>query len=384
MDYKQIYEITNTITKMVLGDTEVVAEDLSNLVDIGTKVFNSQSLDKYVNALVDHVGKMVFDNRIYKMKAPSVLMDSWEYGQILEKVRGEMPEAVENETWELEDGKTYDENIFHKPVISAKFFDKRTTFEVEVSITERQAKGAFSNANQMGAFISMIYTKVENALEVRNERLIMSTICASIAETYHAEVGTSTPSTTTGVKAINLLKLYNDETGKSLTFAKALTDLDFLKYASFVILLTSDHMTNLSKLFNVGGTEKFTPKDSQHVVLLSEFAKRADMWLQSDTWHNELTALPKSEHVSYWQGTGTKFDLDSCAKIDVITPSGDKVTIDHCIGCIFDTENLAVTNFNRRVTSKWNAKAEFTNYFHKVDAGYMIDLDENMVVFYMA
>lgn len=384
MKFNQVYELTNTIVKEVLGETEVVAEDLSNLVDIGTKVLDNQSMDKYTQSLVDHIGKMVFDDRVYHMRAPSVLMDGWEYGQVLEKVRGEMPEATENATWELEDGKSYEENIFTKPIVSAKFYDKRITFEVPISITERQAKGAFSSASEMGKFISLIYTKVANALEVRLERLIMSTIATSIAETYHSEVGAETPSEFTGVKAINLLKLYNDEFGTALSVNEALHTLDFLKKASEVILLTSDHMTNISKLFNVGATEKFTAKEDQRVILLSDFAEKANVWLQSDTWHNELTALPKADKVSYWQGTGTKFDFDSCSKIDITTPSNEHVQIAHVIGCIFDRENLAVACLDRRTTSKYNARAEFTNYWNKVDAGYLVDTDENMVVFYMA
>lgn len=384
MDFKQIYAFTNTATKEVLGETAIVNEDLSNIVDIGTAVFNAKALDKFVDALVDHIGKVVFVDRVYHMRAPGVLMDSWEYGQVLEKIRCEMPDATENETWELEDGKSYDQNIFHKPVVKAKFYDKRTTFEVDISITERQAKGAFSNASQMGGFIAMIYNAIDNAIEVRNEKLVMATICASVGETYNAEVGSNTASDYTGVKAINLLKLYNTEKGTTLTVNQALTNLDFIKYASYVILKTSSYMENLSTLFNVGGTEKFTPKSRQHFILLSDFASRADVFLQSDTFHNEYVKLPNSEKVAFWQGSGTTFDFDSVSQVNIKTPSGATVKIAHLIGCIFDRDNLGVTNFDRRTTTHRNEKAEFTNYFHKVDAGYFVDTDENMVVFFMA
>lgn len=384
MDYKQIYEYANQATKEALGETAVLKEDLSNIVDVGTAVFNANALDKYVKSLVDHIGKVIFVSRIYKMRAPSVLMDSWEYGQVCEKIRVTIPEASENDSWNLEDGTSYDENVFKAPVVTAKFFDKRTTLEVDISITERQARGAFSSPAQMGGFIAMIYTSIDNSLEIKNERLVMATIASGIAETYYSDIGTNDASKTTGIKAVNLLKLYNDENGTTLTASKALSDTNFIKYASYQILSYSDKLTSYSKLFNVTGTEKFTPKDSQKIVLLSDFARRADVFLQSDTFHNELTRLPAHDNVMYWQGSGTDFSIDNCAKIYVKTPSGNDVTIAKCIGVIFDREALGVTNYDRRVTTKYNAKAEFTNFFYKVDAGYFLDLDENLVCFFIA
>ena len=384
MDYKQIYEYANQATKEALGETAVLKEDLSNIVDVGTAVFNANALDKYVKSLVDHIGKVIFVSRIYKMRAPSVLMDSWEYGQVCEKIRVTIPEASENDSWNLEDGASYDENVFKAPVVTAKFFDKRTTLEVDISITERQARGAFSSPAQMGGFIAMIYTSIDNSLEIKNERLVMATIASGIAETYYSDIGANDASKTTGIKAVNLLKLYNDENGTTLTASKALSDTNFIKYASYQILSYSDKLTSYSKLFNVTGTEKFTPKDSQKIVLLSDFARRADVFLQSDTFHNELTRLPSHDNVMYWQGSGTDFSIDNCAKIYVKTPSGNDVTIAKCLGVIFDREALGVTNYDRRVTTKYNAKAEFTNFFYKVDAGYFLDLDENLVCFFIA
>ena len=386
MTYNQVYDYTNQAVKEVLGETAVLKEDLSNIVDIGNEIFNNKSYDKFANALIDHIGKVIFVNRLYRRRAPSVLMDAWEYGQVLEKIRVNMVDAEENDTWNLVDGQSYDENIFKKPIVSAKFYDKRVTFEIDISIPSIQIKGAFSSAAQMGGFISMIYTMIENSLELRIEKLVMGTICGAIAETYHADIKTGTPAETTGIKAVNLLKLYNTEMGGALTADKALSDPAFIRFASLQILLYSDKMTSYSKLFNVGGTDKFTPKDRQKIILLSEFSKRADVYLQSDVWHNELTRLPAHDDVMYWQGTGTDFALANTAKVDVALPSDSKteVVIPKLIGCIFDRDALGVANFDKRITSKWNAKGEFTNYFYKVDAGYFVDTNENLVCFFIA
>lgn len=384
MTFNQVYEFTNTATKEALGTSAVVNEDLSNIVDIGTQVINANALDKYVNALVDRIGKVIFVDRVYTSKAPSILMDGWEYGQVAQKIDASLPEATENETWNLTDGTSYDPNIFHQPKVSEKFFEKRVTFEVDLSVPTIQAKGAFTSASAMGRFISMIYTKVNNAITLRVDKLQLSTIASLVASTYHADIGTATASETSGVKAINLLKLYNDATGAGTTLAKAMTDLGFLKFATEKILAYSDYMTNYSTLFNVGGTEKFTPKNMQHIVMLSDFQRSADVYLQSDTYHNEYTRLPEAQSVAYWQGTGTGFALDSLASINVKTPSGDAVTIPHLIGTIFDRDACGVCCLDRRVTTNYNGKAEFTNYFYKFDAGYFNDLNENCVVFFIA
>lgn len=384
MTFNQVYEFTNTAVQEVLGTSAVVNEDLSNIVDIGTQVINANALDKYVNALVDRIGKVVFVDRVYTSKAPSILMDGWEYGQVCQKIDASLPTATENETWNLTDGTSYDPNVFHQPKVTEKFFEKRVTFEVDLSVPTIQAKGAFTSPSAMGRFISMIYTKVNNAITLRVDKLQLSTIASLVASTYHADIGAGTASETSGVKAVNLLKLYKDASGSAVTTATALTDLGFLKFSTEKILAYSDYMENYSTLFNVGATEKFTPKSLQHIVMLSDFQRSADVYLQSDTYHNEYTRLPEAQKVAYWQGTGTGFSLDSLASLNVKTPSGDSVTIPHLIGTIFDRDACGVCCIDRRVTTQYNAKAEFTNYFYKFDAGYFNDLNENCVAFFIA
>ena len=124
MEIKQVYQFVNDAVGEVIGDTALVAEDLSNVVDVGTAIFNASAFDAYVKSLVNHIGKVIFVNRPYRGAAPSVLMDAWEYGSVVEKIHSEMPEAVENESWDLVDGQSYDPHVFHQPVVEAKFFNK--------------------------------------------------------------------------------------------------------------------------------------------------------------------------------------------------------------------------------------------------------------------
>ena len=377
MRVEQVYSIMNAVTQTTLGENEVLAEDLSNIVDIGNSIMNVAGIENYVRSLTDHIGKTIFVNRAYSGSVPSVLMDGWEFGSILEKVTyDDLPEATENESWKLENGKSYDVNVFTQPKASAKFFNKRVTFEVPMSFAERQVKSAFDNAAQLNSFFSMIYNAIDKSMTVKVDGLVSRTINNMIGETLVSGAGT--------VKAVNILKMYNEKFGTKLTANNCIYDPEFIRYASLIIGLWSDRLTKLSTLFNVGGKDRFTSKDLQHIVLLSEFEAYAKAYLYSDTYHKEFTALPNAEKVAYWQGSGTNYDFASTSKIHVTTSSGDEVEQSGILGIIFDRDALGVSNLDRRVTTNYNAKGEFFNNWYKFDAGYFNDLNENFVVFYVA
>ena len=383
MTVAQIYDIINPITKEILGETAVVNEDLSNIVDIGKEIFDTTDVDNYVKSLVNHIGRVIFVNRPYSGGAPSVLMDGWEYGSVLEKISAELPEATENESWELTDGASYDPNIFYKPKVSAKFFNKRVTFEIPMSFTERQVKESFSNASQLNGFLSMLYNAVDKSMTIKIDSLVMRTINNMIAETLH-DFSNTGDYTGTGIRAVNLLKLYNDDKGTTLTAEKSIKDPDFIRFASYIMGLYMERLSKISSLFNIGGKDRFTPRDLLHVILLSDFAKASDSFSMSSTFHNEFVALPKGEIVPYWQGSGVDYSFSSVSSINVKTASGDTVNASGIIGVMFDRDALGVTNLDRRVTTNYNPKAEFFSNWYKFDAGYFNDMNENFVLFYVA
>lgn len=394
MEVKQIYELINGVSEEVLGKTDIVAEDLTGIVDLGTEVFNQNAVDNYVKSLVNHIGKVIFVNRPYVGKVPSVLMDSWEFGSVLEKINADIPEAEENDTWNLVDGAEYKQDVFHKPIVSAKFFNSKITFEVPVSITERQVKESFSSAAQLNGFISMIYAAVEKSMTIKTDALVIRTINNMIAETVLADAvafggaagnlkdaNLSSASTT---RCVNLLKLYKDKTGNAeLTADKAITDPEFIRFASYIMGTYADRMQSISTVFNVGGKERFTPKDMLHVVLLSDFAKAAQTYLYSDTYNRGDVLLPNAETVPFWQGSGKNYDFESIGHISVKETNGKSVEITGVLGVMFDRDALGVCNLDRRVTTNYNAKAEFFNNYYKFDAGYFNDTNENFVVFFV-
>lgn len=395
MEIKQIYTLINSVSGEVLGKTDIVTEDLTGIIDLGTEVFNQNAVDNYVKTLVNHIGKVIFVNRPYAGKVPSVLMDRWEFGSVLEKINADVPEAEENDTWNLTDGQTYSQDVFHKPTITAKFFNSKVTFEVPISITERQVKESFSSASQLNGFISMIYAAVEKSMTIKADALIMRTINNMIAETVLADAvafGGSAGNLTNAdlssastARCVNLLKLYNDKTGAGtpLTAAKAITDPDFIRFASYVLGTYADRLQSISTVFNVGGKERFTPKDMLHVVLLSDFAKAAQTYLYSDAYNRADLLLPQAETVPFWQGSGNNYAFASTGHIQVKESGGKDVEITGVLGVMFDRDALGVCNLDRRVTTNYNAKAEFFNNYYKFDAGYFNDTNENFIVFFI-
>lgn len=387
MEVKQIYDIMNTVTGEVLGKSDIVAEDLSNIVDVGKEIIDKDAVDNYVKSLVNRIGKVIFVNRPYSGSAPSVMMDGWEYGSVLEKIQCELPDAVENDSWNLKDGEQYKEDIFHAPKVSAKFFNSKTTFEVDLSFTDRQVKESLGSPSELNGFTSMLYNSVDKSMTIKTDALIMRTINRMIAETLSHDL---TADTSTGYanqssnRAVNLLKLYNEKFGEKLTADKCLTNPAFIRFASLTISLYKDRMSKISNLFNIGGKERFTASNDMHMIFLSDFASASNVYVQSDTYHNEFTALPNAETVPYWQGSGDGYNFNSVSAINVNLDSKKNVKTTGILGVMFDREALGVTNIDKRVTTVFNAKAEFFNNFFKFDAGYFNDMNENFVVFFVA
>ena len=390
MDIKQVYQIANDITTEVLGKSDLLTEDLTNIVDVGKEIFDNVSYDKYVASLCDHIGRVVFVDRTYEGTSAELKRDSWEYGAVMEKVyETELPEAVENESWELTDRASYDPNVFTKPKVAAKFYNKRTTFEVDRSLTDMQVKSAFSNPGQLNAFFSMLSSNTQKALTIKTDALAERAINYLVLNTVNSafpSVSNNNYSGMTSVKAVNLLYMYNQAYSKSLTAAAAVIDPDFIRFAAYQMALGVNRLKKVSTLFNAGAIERFTPASLQHIILHADFKAAADVFLQSDVFHDEFTRLPAATSVPYWQGSGLDYGFSSTSTIKGTIAVGDStksITMSGVLGVIFDHDAAGIVCENSRVTTQYNPKAEFTNWFYKEDAGYYIDSNENAIVYYV-
>lgn len=386
MEVKQVAQLVNSVTSEILGEEDILAEDLSNVVAIGQALENVGGLDAYVRALPNVIGRMVFVNRKYAGGAPNILRDGWEYGSIMMKVRGKLPEAEENEAWELQNGATYEMDIFTKPDVSVECVNKRVTFEIPLSITEKQVKQSFHSAQELNAFVEMIYNEVDKSMTVKLDGLVMRAINNMIAETLYDGVIKSGDLGDSSVRAVNLLTLYNTNFSENLTAAECLYDAAFIRFAIFTIAKYRDYMKRINVNFNMEGAERFTPAEFNKTVLLTDFAKAAGVYLYDaqGQYRVEALSLGEFETVPFWQASGDDFSFSDITAIKVKTASGHDVDATGILGVMFDRDAIVVTNEDRYVTTApYNAKGEFWNSWHKWNCGYANFFDENCVVFFV-
>ena len=373
------------IIDQITGEAAVANEDLSNIVDIGKTVLNytgqsNENYDSFMRNLIDQVGKVVIVNRTYVSQAPNILKDSWEYGSILQKVRVSVPEVRDNATWDLFNypktgGDAYPDPFeLSKPGATAKFYNSKNTYEIPITLTDYQLKEAFQSASQFGSFIAAIENRIRMKQTLCNDGLIMATIDNLIGLTLSGNGG----------KVVNLLTLYNGASG-TLTAAEALTNKEFLRFASATIAKYKKYIAQASAKYNAGNYITFTPADKLKFITNTEFAKALDAYLYSDTFNEEFVKLDGYSEVPFWQGSGTA-DGDRLTVDVSVDVSGTATEVKNTgvLAVMFDDEAAAVCNENYRTTSIYNPRGEYTNYFYKYDAMFMNDVEENCVVFTIA
>lgn len=401
MVVEQIKTIVNTMTDEILGESNLVEEDLSNIVDIGKSIFDATSVDNYVKKLLDVIGRMVFVNERYRGNTIDVLFDSWEFGSVVEKISANLIDADDNESWSLTSGQTVNQDVFYQPTVNVSFFNHKVTFEIPCSFAEIQVKESFNSPEQLNSFFSMLQTVIENSMTVKLDALVMRTINNMIGQTLLADAAAFTPvggtspdyGTASTLRAVNLLYLYNQQFGTSLKAEDSLTTPAFIRYATYVMSLYVDRLQKMSTKFNIHGLERFTEKDNLRIVFLSELAAASKAYLESDTYNNNLVALPDGyDTVPYWQGSGASYAFDDISALHIDVADADplsvtgkaEIEISGVLGVMFSKYACGVNQFNRRTTTHYNAKGEFFTNWAKVDCNYFNALDEDFVVFFIA
>ena len=402
MKVEQIASILNDLNDAMVGADTTFADDLSNIVDAGKSVLdytgeNNDNYENYIRKLIDRVGKVIFVDRAYRSQAPNILKDSWEYGSILMKVRVELMDNKNNATWQLGDipngtGLSNDQDaqgnpitpsrldpfVLNKPTAQAKFYNKRVTYEIPITLADYQLRSAFTSASEMARFIATI----ENRIRVKKTLDVDALIMATIRNLAGYKIATG--------KAINLLPLYNATVpaASAIQAADFWTNPDAIRFANKTISLYKKYMAAASTLFNESDYVTFTPEDRLKAVFLAEYVKDAEVYLYADTFHNEYDKLDGYSEIGFWQGTSTDGSLESRSKIFGTFVSDDEKTVtggvDGVIAALFDEEAAVVCCEHDRTTSQRNGRAEYVNYFYKYDCGIINDMQENCVIFYIS
>lgn len=396
MQTKQIADIVNAMAAEYVGESALVAEDLRGIVEIGKTVSDAMGYEQFVNSLVDRIGRVIMVSREYDSSAPDIMRRGTgiPYGSITEKIRVKLPPATVNDSWAI--GQTWtpgegwtDANkptnddvspfITVRPEVESTFYNGNATYEIDMTFPTIQMRSAFTSPAEWRRFVDTVESRIFQSKTVFKDALTMRTINNLIGEKLYA-----------GNAVIDLITLYNATHSTPVTVATALTNKEFLRYASYIMMLYPRRLRKMSRLYNTAGYDTFTPTDRLRFVTLDMFSSSIETFMQSDTFHDNLVGLKTSyANVDAWQGGGNTngIDFDTAASLKIKTASGHDIDTttgnDHTriVGVMFDVEAAWQEYDNPRTTSQYNPRKEQTTFFYKEDVRYANDLAENCVVF---
>ena len=385
---QQIKTLLNDVIEDLTGQSAAIQDiDTTDLVSMGKAISSMELLEGWYGKLVNRLAKTVYFVRVYDPKrARSILRDEHEYGAFVQKVYYTAPDFVDNPEYGIPSSGSYTQ---HSPydvsavvAVDAKIFGGQGTFALEIIRPVDQIRSAFLSDSEMMRFIDGIYLTIENKLKLAEEALVSTAVCTAMA----ADIN--------GGNVRNLLTEYNtlheDDTGfEALTAAQALTDADFLKFASKEINQLISYMEDMSTAYNVNGYMTFTDRDNLVVEMLADAAAAFDTYASADTFHNELIALPRYEKVNKWQFTGQSGKgFDNLSSIDIIHDDFKSVTNvtgeiaeTGIIAFVHDIEHVAAYFGHRRSWEKYNERDDIYIHGETARKGYAVDLNANGMVF---
>lgn len=393
MKVKQISTMLNSVFGEVLGESNLISEDLSNVVSAGRIITSSSTFDQnfenYAGKIIDKVGRTVFWDRVYKAQDLGIWRDSWEYGSVLEKIRCEVGEYDNNCEWDLtadsdNDGDLdYNENIsdhvaemfkFYPAKVQSKYFNAKTTFKVTISITRKQLRSAFDSASKLSRFIGMIEQRVITKLEISKNQLQKMTIANLIGE-HIAQ----------NKQVIDLAALYTAETGSAAgTFANALADGKKARFIAQKITFFREMMTEPSTLYSATGLfYNHTPVEDSRLIVLADLDSALKFNVYGDTYNEEFVKLENYKMVPFWQSSGKAIgnSIGIRSGINVTTSNMHVVSRNAIIGVLFDRDAAMIANEEPEVRTQYNPDGNFTNFMYCNDCSYYNDFDENALIF---
>lgn len=387
---QQIKTLLNDVIEDLTGQSAAIQDiDTTDLVSMGKVISSMELLEGWYGKLVNRLAKTVYFVRVYDPKrARSILRDEHEYGAFVQKVYYTAPDFVDNPEYNIPSGSptAYTQ---HSPydvsavvAVDAKIFGGQGTFALEIVRPVDQIRSAFLSDSEMMRFIDGIYLAIENKLKLAEEALVSTAVCTAMA----ADIN--------GGNVRNLLTEYNtlhaNDTGfEALTAAQALTDADFLKFASKEINQLISYMEDMSTAYNVNGYMTFTDRDNLVVEMLADAAAAFDTYASADTFHNELIALPRYEKVNKWQFTGQSGNgFDNLSSIDIVhddfksaTNLTGEIAETGIIAFVHDIEHVAAYFGHRRSWEKYNERDDIYIHGETARKGYAVDLNANGMVF---
>lgn len=374
----QIYTIVNEVAQQAMGSNAIAVVDNAGLVALGNTVLGTDATkNNFINALTDRIGRTIVSFREYHSHFPDFERDAIEWGNILQKLKIGMPDAEEDQSYNLTNGTSVDQYKINKATVNQQFFSKESPWQTHITVHLDALEKAFIDSNAMGAFISGMFGEVQNRIELAMENLSMDCVNNYMAELIKNKDALPT-------RTIHLVTEYKDKTGvdHTTTPINALDDEEFLKY--FVrrintLSTTFEYMTK--NLFNTVGDDnaltRHTPKSEQRMMLFIDMVNALKTNINSKAFNMEQVAIDiPFKTVPFWQS------LKSPSEINIKPASGGEEVVQSLVmGILYDRE--AMGTFKKKyssITSPINAAGKYYNVFYHMITMYFNDLTENAVV----
>lgn len=368
MTTEQIYGLVNTVNSEAFGHSAITVVDTSSLISLGNTVLSSSTnTEAFLNTLAQRIGRTILRFREYRNKLGDMVLNDFEYGAILQKIKVHMPEAEKDESYDLIDGNTVDHYAIAKPSVDQKLFVTRTPYQFHITIQRVHLKEAFLSPEAMGSFIGIVFGEVRNAIEISLENLGRVTLATAVAE-Y------------SGSREIALVTDFNTEYNPSpaLTAAEALHNEEFLRYAIMRMTNVIDMIQDASELYNDGSMVTFTPREDVRMKVVSEFQRRIESNVLYAAFNEKFVDIPEGyKTLNFWQAAQSPYD------VEIKRPSDDTATtVNNVVAILYDRDAMGVYKIDEEIlTTPVNAAGMYYNqYWHEKQLRF-IDLSENGVIF---
>ena len=394
---EQIKNLTMNAIAQTLGESYMTTEDGTiaplddaKLIDVGTDVANlERGVENFTKSLLDQLAKIYIVSDVYKNDLPDIFVDSFDWGGFIEVVNFDLAEVIDDPMFNLIDGQSYAdiEHTFYQPKVNVKLFTERKGVALPWSIGREQVMTAFTGIDEMNKFISGLNVNIENTYNIILETYSHILVSSAVAISDKA-INTS----------VHLITEYNDETGNTETSATVLLqDEAFLAWVSRKIKDIRRNIKKMTRSFNDGSCNTFTPVGKDKLILVGKFVDAIKFNLRADTYHEDMVGFGEYDEIAFWQGhytsdgeTESKFDFDDVTTISVKGDPNDKlgigtsdVTINKCVGLIYDKRGIGLCPFKTKITSNYTASADFTTYWRHLLLNYIVNSQFNMVALIM-
>lgn len=397
LSFEQLSTVLTAITNQATGVNNITPIDTASFVTVAQMALKT-GYDPLTTAISQVLSRTIFSVRPYTRKFKGLNVSNQRYGNHVRKLLTIDKPFEDDDRLKLVDGESIDQYKVNKPKVLQTNFYGANQYQKSVTIYKDQLDCAFSSPDEFASFISMVMQNASDMIEQAHEETARATINNLISAIYAAETAVASGNTMAksngGKRAINLLTLYNQTNGSTLTvndIFKAANFESFVKFAFSTINTLADLMTDRNTLFSSQLTNytviRHTPKDRMKFYLYTDLVNKINSEVYSTVFNPDFLKLVDFERVNFWQSALNPSQIQNKPVMlnkDGTLKTVGATTISNVFGVLFDEEAAGYTTVNEwSQPSPFNARGGYYNQFWHFTDRYWNDFTENAIVFYV-